>query len=198
MTTQTDARPANHAPNIKQTEIDPSSAGRGITLSLAVDDLDITDHLVITFAKAGTVPCQGMLEQGSTSHLLYELERHGQNVTEPFLMAIASEDGQARRTYVTPCPGDNFRDYAVWVGMVTETILNLKARNVALYPCIGALSNVNALELTSQLVRSIIEADAADNVAFIVGRYDYTGLLNMALELKSELKTAAKSIQIIH
>jgi hypothetical protein len=171
---------------------------QGIKLSLAVDDRDITDHLVITFAKNGTVPYQEMLEQGSTSHLLYELERHGQNVTEPFLMAIAGEDGSSRRIFVTPCPDDNFRDYAVWVGMVTETIVNLKSRNVALYPCVGAISNTNAVELTCQLVRSLIEANAADSVAFIVGRYDYTNLLNMALELKTELQTSDHSIQIIH
>ena len=170
----------------------------GIRITLAVDDLDIIDHLVVTFAKNGTIKSQDMLEQGSTSHLLYELERHGQNVTEPFLMAIAGDDGQARRVFVTPCPGDNFRDYAVWVGLVTETILNLKSRDIALYPCIGAISNANALELTSQLGRSLIEAKAADSVAFIVGRYDYTNLLNIALDLKAELQTSSHSIQIIH
>ena len=176
----------------------PAPHKNGIRLSLAVDDLDITDHLVITFAKNGTIPYQEMLEQGSTSRLLYEIERHGQNVTEPFLMAIAAEDGHARRIFVTPCPGDNFRDYAVWVGLVTETALNLKSRRIALYPCFGAISNGDSLELTSQLVRSLIETNAADDVAFIVGRYDYTNLLNMALELKAELQTTSHSIQIIH
>jgi hypothetical protein len=113
-------------------------------------------------------------------------------------MGIATEEGQARRVFVTPCPGDNFRDYAVWVGMVTETVSNLKVRKVALYPCPGALSDENSFELTSQLVRALIEANAADEVALIVGRYNYNKLLNMALELKSELKTANNSIHVIH
>lgn len=177
------------------TEHDP---GHGITLSLAVDDLDLTDHLVITFAKEGAVACKQMLEETSTSKLLYEIEQQGQDVIEPSLMGIVDDNGVARRVFVTPCPGDNFRDYAVWVGLVTETVVNLKARNIALYPCPGALSDESAFELTSQLVRSLIEANAADNVAFIVGRYNYNELLNTALDLKNELKSPTNFITIIH
>ena len=176
---------------------DPKSV-IGITLLLAVDDQDLTDHVVVTFAKRGSVACNDMLTENSTSRLLYELERHGQNVTEPSLMGIATEAGEARRVFVTPCPEDNFRDYAVWVGMVTETIINMKARKIALYPCPGALTEENAFELTCQLVRSLLEANAADQVAFIVGRYNYNKLLNIALELKNELKTPATDIQVIH
>jgi hypothetical protein len=134
---------------------------KGITLSLAISDSDITDHLVITFAKNGA-------------------------------------DGEARRVFVTPCPEDNFRDYAVWVGLVTDTVSQLKVRKVALYPCPGALSDENSFELTSQLVRALIEANAADQVAFVVGRYNYNKLLNMALELKNELKTPTTSIHVLH
>jgi hypothetical protein len=68
-----------------------------ITLSLAVDDADLRDHLVITFAKNGALECPDMISEPSTSKLLYEIELKGQNVTEPSLMAIASEDGVARR-----------------------------------------------------------------------------------------------------
>ena len=185
-------------PNLSVLGQDDSKSPHGITILLAVDDHDISDHLVITFAKPGTVACPDMLEGNSTSRLLYELERQGQNVTEPSLMGIASETGEARRVFVTPCPGDNFRDYAVWVGLVTETVINLKARKVALYPCPGALTDENAFDLTSQLVRSLLEANAADQVALIVGRYNYNKLLNMALELKMELKTPATAINVIH
>ena len=171
---------------------------KGITLSLAISDSDITDHLVITFAKNGAVACPQMLEETSTSKLLYELERKGQNVKEPSLMGIAGDDGEARRVFVTPCPEDNFRDYAVWVGLVTDTVSQLKVRKVALYPCPGALSDENSFELTSQLVRALIEANAADQVAFVVGRYNYNKLLNMALELKNELKTPTTSIHVLH
>ena len=176
---------------------DPNTAPE-ITLSLAINDSDLTDHLVITFAKHGELSCPELLEGDSTSRLLYEIERKGQSVTEPSLMGIAGGDGMARRVFITPCPGDNFRDYAVWVGLVTETVLNLKARNVALYPCPGALSEENAFELISQLVRALIEAKGTDNVAFIVGRYNYNKLLNMALELKHELKSVTTPIHVIH
>lgn len=171
---------------------------QGIVISLAVNDQDIADHLVVTFAKKGAVACAEMIEETSTSKLLYEIELKGQSVHEPSLMGVATEDGEARRVFVTPCPGDNFRDYAVWVGMVTETVSNLKVRKVALYPCPGALNDESSFELTSQLVRALIEANAADEVALIVGRYNYNKLLNMALELKSELKTASNSIHVIH
>jgi hypothetical protein len=169
-----------------------------ITLSLAVDDADLRDHLVITFAKNGALECPDMISEPSTSKLLYEIELKGQNVTEPSLMAIASEDGVARRVFITPCPAPNFRDYAVWVGLVTETVQNLKARNVALYPCHGSLTDENSFELVGQLVRALLDAKCAENVALIVGRYNYNKLVNLALELKTELKSDTMSIRVIH
>lgn len=169
-----------------------------ITLSLAVDDADLRDHLVITFAKNGALECPDMISEPSTSKLLYEIELKGQNVTEPSLMAIAGEDGVARRVFITPCPAPNFRDYAVWVGLVTETVQNLKARNVALYPCHGSLTDENSFELVGQLVRALLDAKCADNVALIVGRYNYNKLVNLALELKTELKSDTMSIRVIH
>jgi hypothetical protein len=192
--------PQIQSPQAASSAFEPNAGAgqQGITISLAVNDRDIADHLVITFAKKGAVACPEMLEETSTSRLLYELELKGQSVLEPSLMGIAGEDGEARRVFVTPCPGDNFRDYAVWVGLVSETVSNLKVRKVALYPCPGALSDENSFELTSQLVRALIEANAADEVALIVGRYNYNKLLNMALELKSELKTPTTSIHVIH
>lgn len=169
-----------------------------ITLSLAVDDADLRDHLVVTFAKNGALECPDMISEPSTSKLLYEIELKGQNVTEPSLMAIAGEDGVARRVFITPCPAPNFRDYAVWVGLVTETVQNLKARSVALYPCHGSLTDENSFELVGQLVRALLDAKCADNVALIVGRYNYNKLVNLALELKTELKSDTMSIRVIH
>ncbi len=183
--------------------IDPTSntklnpAGT-ITLSLAIDDADLRDHLVVTFAKTGNLECPDMISEASTSKLLYEIELKGQNVTEPSLMAIAGEDGVARRVFVTPCPAPNFRDYAVWVGLVTETVQNLKARSVALYPCHGSLTDENSFELVGQLVRALLDAKCADSVALIVGRYNYNKLLNLALELKTELKSETTSIRVVH
>lgn len=181
-----------------QPTIEAPSHQHGITLSLAVNDRDIIDHLVITFAKPGAVACKDMLGESSTSRLLFELEQKGQNVKEPSLMGIVGDDGEARRVFVTPCPGGNFRDYAVWVGLVTDTVIQLKVRKVALYPCPGALNDEDSFELTSQLVRSLIEAKAADQVALVVGRYSYNKLLNMALELKQELKSDTTSIHVLH
>lgn len=183
--------------------IDPTSnttlnpAGT-ITLSLAIDDADLRDHLVVTFAKTGNLECPDMISEASTSKLLYEIELKGQNVTEPSLMAIAGEDGVARRVFVTPCPSPNFRDYAVWVGLVTETVQNLKARSVALYPCHGSLTDENSFELVGQLVRALLDAKCTDSVALIVGRYNYNKLLNLALELKTELKSETTSIRVVH
>jgi len=198
MNHSTDSASTDSKPALTLVGQDDAKPSAGITLLLALDDHDISDHLVITFAKQGPVACPDMLEENSTSRLLYELECQGQNVIEPSLMGIASETGEARRVFVTPCPADNFRDYAVWVGMVTETVINMKARKIALYPCPGALTDENAFELTSQLVRSLLEANAADQVAFVVGRYNYNRLLNMALELKAELKTPTSAIHVIH
>lgn len=169
-----------------------------ITLSLAVDDADLRDHLVVTFAKNGALECPDMISEPSTSKLLYEIELKGQNVTEPSLMAIAGDDGVARRVFITPCPAPNFRDYAVWVGLVTETVQNLKARSIALYPCHGSLTDENSFELVGQLVRALLDAKCADNVALIVGRYNYNKLVNLALELKTELKSDTMSIRVIH
>jgi hypothetical protein len=113
-------------------------------------------------------------------------------------MAIAGDDGVARRVFVTPCPAPNFRDYAVWVGLVSETVQNLKARNVALYPCHGSLTDENTFELVSQLMRALLDGNSSDNVALIVGRYNYNKLLNLLLELKSELKNENTSIKVVH
>jgi hypothetical protein len=175
-----------------------SSTVRTITLSLVIDDFDLTNYLVVTFAKNGSLQCPDMLLESSTSKLLYDIEQKGQDVTEPSLMAIAGNDGVARRVFVTPCPAPNFRDYAVWVGLVSETVQNLKARNVALYPCHGSLTDENTFELVSQLMRSLLDGNSADNVALIVGRYNYNKLLNLLLELKSELKNENTSIKVVH
>jgi hypothetical protein len=175
-----------------------SSTVRTITLSLAIDDFDLTNYLVVTFAKNGSLQCPEMLLENSTSKLLYDIEQKGQDVTEPSLMAIAGDDGVARRVFVTPCPAPNFRDYAVWVGLVSETVQNLKARNVALYPCHGSLTDENTFELVSQLMRALLDGNSSDNVALIVGRYNYNKLLNLLLELKSELKNENTSIKVVH
>jgi hypothetical protein len=196
-------QPDLHAPSTPSIDTslhsDPnSSTVRTITLSLAIDDFDLTNYLVVTFAKNGSLQCPDMLLENSTSKLLYDIEQKGQDVTEPSLMAIAGNDGLARRVFVTPCPAPNFRDYAVWVGLVSETVHNLKARNVALYPCHGSLTDENTFELVSQLMRSLLDGNSADNVALIVGRYNYNKLLNLLLELKSELKNENTSIKVVH
>lgn len=175
-----------------------TAKSRTITLSLAIDDVDLTDHLVVTFAKNGLLDCPNMLTENSTSKLLYEIEKNGQKVEEPSLMAIADDHGQARRVFVTPCPSPNFRDYAVWVGLVAETVQNLKARNVALYPCHGSLTDENTFELIAQLVRSLLDANSAESVALIVGRYNYNKLLNLALELKNEFTSDTTTINVVH
>jgi len=196
MTEQT--TPAAHASNAEENSRDASKSNSSITLSLAVDDIDLTEHLVITFARNGLVQCPDMLNEDSTSKLLYEIEQKGQNVTEPSLMAIAGQDGIARRVFITPCPAPNFRDYAVWVGLVAETVQNMKARKVALYPCHGSLTDENTFELLAQLIRSLLDAKSADNVALIVGRYNYNKLLNLVLELKNELKNDTNEITVVH
>lgn len=175
-----------------------ADAARSITLSIAMDDFDLTNHLVVTFAKNGSLECPEMLLEDSISRLLYDIELKGQNVVEPSLMAIAGDDGLARRVFITPCPAPNFRDYAVWVGLVSETIQNLKARDVALYPCHGSLTDENTFELIAQLVRALIDSKSTENVAFIVGRYNYNKVLNLLLELKNELKTDAITIKVVH
>lgn len=171
---------------------------QGITVSLAIDEHDLVDHLVVTFAKPGQIVDRVMVAAPSTSRLLYEIERQGQNVSEPCLIAIADDNGHARRVFVTPCPEENFRDYAVWVGLVSETINNLKARNIAVYPCHGALSEQNSFELISQLVRALVSARSVDQVALVVGRYSYGKMLNMAIELKNEMHTEDLMINLIH
>jgi hypothetical protein len=186
------------AANISTDASNESSRCQTITLSLAVDDTDITDHLVVTFAKNGSLECPDMLHENSTSKLLYDIELKGQNITEPSLMAIADANGVARRVFITPCPSPNFRDYAIWVGLVSETVQNLKARSIALYPCHGSLTDENTFELVAQLVRALLDANAADNVALIVGRYNYNKILNLALELKNELKTDTTNIKVVH
>jgi hypothetical protein len=184
------------APRLTVVNVAPTPGD--VTISLAVNDTDINDHLVVTFAKKGSLSCPEMITSDSTSKLLYEIEKQGQNVTEPSLMGIAMDSGEARRLFVTPCPEGNFRDFAVWVGLVTDTVTNLKARKIALYPCPGALNDDEAFDLMSQLVRSLLEVRACDEIALVVGRYPYNKLLNTALELRAELKSPELPIQIIH
>jgi hypothetical protein len=60
------------------------------------------------------------------------------------------------------------------------------------------LTDENTFELVSQLMRSLLDGNSADNVALIVGRYNYNKLLNLLLELKSELKNENTSIKVVH
>jgi hypothetical protein len=60
------------------------------------------------------------------------------------------------------------------------------------------LTDENTFELVSQLMRALLDGNSSDNVALIVGRYNYNKLLNLLLELKSELKNENTSIKVVH
>ena len=182
-------------PSIESVE---SSLGKAITITIAKAEETVLDHVIVTFAKKGRLTCQDLLKSRSTFELLAKAENEGVNTTEPALLAISDEAGIARTIYLTPMPESHFRDFAVWVGNVTETLINLKARKVGIYLCNDTLDRESISELVSQVVRALVESSPVKNISLIVGKHAYNQILNTALLLKNELESGTSSIHILH
>jgi hypothetical protein len=169
-----------------------------VTLSIARDEQTIAGHIIVTFAKSGPLTCTDLLKYQTTADLLSHAETHGVSISEPALLAVTSSAGEARTIYITPPPQNNFRDFAIWVGQVSETLSNLKAKNVGFYLCKDSLPNESLMDLVSQVVRSAVDAQVAMDISLVVGNYPYNEILAMALELKQELESTQTSVHVIH
>lgn len=169
-----------------------------VTLTVARSEATIAGHVIFTFAKKGPLTCHDLLKCESTFALLSKLEAEGAHLSEPALLATVDEDGTARSVYITPKPDPQFRDYAVWVGMVNETITQLKAKQVGFYLCKDSLEPEALSDLASQAVRSLIEARSVRDICLIVGRHAYNEVLSTALTLKQELDSTQASVHVLH
>lgn len=169
-----------------------------VTLTVARHEETIAGHIVVTFAKPGTLTCSDLLNCKSTSELLLRAEQEGIKTDEPALVATVDDFGVARTVYLTPQPNNNFRDFAVWVGQVTDTLASLKARNIGFYLCKNSLNPDALSELMSQVIRSIVEIKLADDICLIVGNHAYNEILNTALSLKHELDGVTGKIHVLH
>ena len=174
------------------------SLSGGVTISLAHRESDLFQKLVVCFTKKGSISCERLMTCSSTLDMLALAEMEGTSLSEPALLAITGEDEIARTVYMTPAPGANFRDFAVWVGSVTETVGYLKARSVAIYLAKDSLDSSDIAELTCQFVRSLVEAKAVDEVSLFIGRHDYNQTLNLALSLKNELNSSEVTVTVLH
>lgn len=169
-----------------------------VTLTVARHEDTIAGHVVVTFAKPGTLSCHDLLSCKSTSELLLRAERDGVKTDEAALVATVDDYGVARTVYVTPQPQNNFRDFAIWVGNVTDTLANLKARNIGFYLCKDSLATDSLADLMSQVIRSIVEIKLADDICLIVGNHAYNEILNTALALKQELDGVSGKVHVLH
>lgn len=176
-------------------EMVPSGA---VTLTVARHENTIAGHLIVTFAKKGSLTCHDLLACKSTSELLERAEKDGINQDEPALLATVDDLGVARTVYLTPIPNHNFRDFAIWVGQVTDTLANLKARNLGFYLCKESLNPDALSDLISQVIRSIVEAKLADDICLVVGNHAYNEILNTALGLKHELDGVSGKVHVLH
>lgn len=169
-----------------------------VTLTVARHEDTIAGHLIVTFAKKGTLTCSDLLSCKSTSELLLRAEKEGTKTDEPALLATVDDYGVARTVYLTPMPAANFRDFAIWVGQVTDTLTHLKSKNIGFYLCKDSL-NADALsDLMSQVIRSIVETKLVDDICLVVGNHAYNEILNTALALKHELDGVAGKVHVLH
>lgn len=169
-----------------------------VTLTVARHEDTIAGHLIVTFAKRGSLTCSDLLSCKSTSELLLRAEKEGTKTDEPALLATVDDHGTARTVYLTPLPNNNFRDFAIWVGQVTDTLTNLKARNLGFYLCKESLGADALSELMGQVIRSIVEAKLADDICLVVGNHAYNEILETALSLKHELDGVVGKVHVLH
>ena len=169
-----------------------------VTLTVARHEDTIAGHLIVTFAKRGTLTCSDLLGCKSTSELLIRAEKEGTKTDEPALLATVDDYGVARTVYLTPLPNNNFRDFAIWVGQVTDTLTNLKARNLGFYLCKDSLNTDALSDLMAQVIRSIVEAKLADDICLVVGNHAYNEILDTALTLKHELDGVVGKVHVLH
>lgn len=169
-----------------------------VTITVARAESNIAGHVIVSFAKKGPLTCRDLLKEKTTFDLLSKAESEGVEIAEPALLATIDDKGMARTVYLTPRPDPQFRDFAVWVGMVTETLTNLKASQVGIYLCKDSLQPDMISDLVSQAVRSLVEAKAARDICLIVGKHAYNEVLSTALLLKQELDGGQASVHVLH
>lgn len=169
-----------------------------VTLTVARHEDTIAGHLIVTFAKKGSLSCSDLLSCKSTSELLLRAEKDGTKLDEPALLATVDDYGVARTVYLTPMPANNFRDFAIWVGQVTDTLSNLKTKNVGFYLCRDSLNTDALSDLMSQVIRSIVETKLVNDICLVVGNHAYNEILDTALALKHELDGVAGKVHVLH
>ena len=144
----------SRSPTIATVNEIEASLETAVTLTVARSEAAIRGHVIVTFAKHGPLGCSDLLKCATTFELLSRAESEGVKIVEPALLATIDDQGIARTVYLTPRPDPQFRDYAHWVGTVTEVLNSLKAQQVGLYLCNDSLEKGALSDLVCQLVRS--------------------------------------------
>jgi hypothetical protein len=186
-----------HGPSIIR-QVTSENLNPSVTLTVARAESTILGHVIVTFAKKGNLSCKDLLNCPTTFALLSKAEDEGVDITEPALLATIDDQGVGRSVYLTPRPDPQFRDFAVWIGNVTETLSNLKTKQVGLYLCKDSLDHDSLNDLVCQVIRSLVEAGIVQDICLIVGRHGYNDVLATALSLKHELDGPRASIHVLH
>lgn len=188
----------NHALTATAQQMSPEMSDP-LTLTVARDDGMFEEHLMILFAKWGSISERDVLSYESPTELIRKSEEQGLKISEPVLVAVTNPTtGIARRTFITPVPKHSFRDFSVWVGSTTEKIEQLQAKKLAFYFCKDALPAGPLFELLTLMVRSVSQLPFVKDIALVVGSHSYNELIGICLELKQELDQSKVGVQILH
>lgn len=172
-------------------------AVRIATINLASDEAEVHTRFWVTFGKAGKLTPGQLLDEPKVSKMMERLSNEGIAESESVMLA-KTEGDQATLIFVSRIPEGNFRDQAVWVAHVTETLGAWGNRCVGFYFPPHGLEMHRSSELLAQTIRTLVNENLCDHFYLLVGQHNYNHLLNLSLNLKAELDVGDLSVQINH
>jgi hypothetical protein len=84
------------------------------------------------------------------------------------------------------------------MGTFTEKVGSLHPSSIGIYMHPEIYGETEAMQLTSQIVKTLVEEGTCSQIYLLQGAFDYNRLLNLSLQLKLNIDTSKRLVHVYH
>lgn len=124
----------------------------------------------------------------------------GDGLSESQHLLLSDQTGQGSSRYIYMFLWDLFAKEGLLAAMSTFTdkVRSLHPSSIGIYMHPEIYGETEAMQLTSQIVKSLVEEGTCNQIYLLQGAFDYNRLLNLSLQLKLNLDTSKRLVHVYH
>jgi hypothetical protein len=114
------------------------------------------------------------------------------------LLVTDTEKTPPRYMYFLSTPSDEFRERAMWLSELTQTIRSIQPGSIGFYIDPNLAVDDDEHELVLSILRELIRVSDTTDYYLLIGDYGLNTLLNAAVRLRGELLQDSINLYVFH